>query len=176
MAKVVFETPWFSVHEMPSKREWHMGRDPFYCIVSPDAVLVIPVTDDGRFLMIRQYRPARGGFTLEFPAGAIDRGEAPLEAAQREMLEETGFVAQKWVPITVSGVANERESSMCHIFVAFDLRNENSPVELGIESILLLSPAELHDAILSKEMHMVATIGALFIAKAFLGRTLPDLW
>ena len=176
MVKAVFETPWFAIHEVPSQPEWHMGDAPFYCLVGPDNVLVIPVDDQGRVMMIRQFRPARRIFTLEFPAGAIDPGETPLAAAQREMGEETGFSAREWVPITVSGVASNRESAVCHIFAAFGLTQDESPPEAGIAEIHWLAPAELHAAVRSGGLDMVATIGALFIAKAFLGARLPDFW
>lgn len=60
------------------------------------AAVIVPWLDDGRLLMERQFRyPLRRAF-IEFPAGKIDRGEDPLQTAQRELLEETGYSAQVW--------------------------------------------------------------------------------
>lgn len=65
-------------------------------ILHPGAVVVIPLLDDGRVLMEKQYRyPLRQVF-IEFPAGKIDPGEDPLVCAQRELQEETGYVAKQW--------------------------------------------------------------------------------
>ena len=62
----------------------------------PGAVMVVPVLDDGRLVLERQYRyPLRASF-IEFPAGKIDPGEDILTCAQRELREETGYTAQEW--------------------------------------------------------------------------------
>lgn len=62
----------------------------------PGAVMVVPILDDGRLLMERQWRHPLQRVLLEFPAGKIDPGEAPLACGQRELLEETGHVAREW--------------------------------------------------------------------------------
>jgi ADP-ribose pyrophosphatase len=65
-------------------------------IVHPGAVLVVPVLDDGRLVFERQFRyPLRKTF-IEFPAGKIDPNEETLATGQRELLEETGFIAREW--------------------------------------------------------------------------------
>ena len=65
-------------------------------ILHPGAVMVVPILDDGRLLMERQWRHPLQRVLLEFPAGKIDPGEAPLDCGRRELLEETGHVAREW--------------------------------------------------------------------------------
>ena len=65
-------------------------------IQHPGAVAVIPVLDDGRLVLVRQYRYPVAKVLLEFPAGKLEVGEATLACAQRELAEETGYTASEW--------------------------------------------------------------------------------
>jgi len=65
-------------------------------IVHPGAVAIVPLTDDGRLVMERQYRYPVGQVLLEFPAGKLDPGESIQACAQRELAEETGYRAREW--------------------------------------------------------------------------------
>jgi ADP-ribose pyrophosphatase len=65
-------------------------------IVHDGAVMVVPVLDDGRLVMERQYRYPMGRVMLEFPAGKIDDGETPFACGVRELEEETGYRAREW--------------------------------------------------------------------------------
>ena len=62
----------------------------------PGAVSIAPVLDDGRLLLVRQYRHAIGDWLLELPAGRLERDEDPASAARRELEEETGYRAREW--------------------------------------------------------------------------------
>ena len=81
-------------------------------IKHPGAVAIVALTDERQVLLERQYRyPPRREF-IEIPAGKLEPGEPHLETAKRELLEETGYVAQEWTPIcaidTAIGYTNER--------------------------------------------------------------------
>lgn len=65
-------------------------------IVHPGAVMVVPLLDDGRLVMERQWRYPLERVMLEFPAGKLEPGEPTLACAQRELLEETGYRAAEW--------------------------------------------------------------------------------
>ena len=65
-------------------------------IVHPGAVMVVPLLDDGRLVVERQFRYPLGRVVLEFPAGKLDAGESPLQCAIRELVEETGYRAREW--------------------------------------------------------------------------------
>jgi ADP-ribose pyrophosphatase len=93
--QVVFATPWF---ELVAKHPAGYDR-PHYSIRASDYVMVIAVTAEGRLLLVRQFRPAVGATTLEFPSGHVDPRETPMEAARRELLEETGHVAAELEPL-----------------------------------------------------------------------------
>jgi ADP-ribose pyrophosphatase len=65
-------------------------------IVHPGAVMVVPLLEDGRLVVERQWRHPLARVMLEFPAGKLDPGEAPLHCAIRELVEETGYRAAEW--------------------------------------------------------------------------------
>jgi ADP-ribose pyrophosphatase len=65
-------------------------------VLHPGAVMVIPLLDDGRVVLERQFRYPVGRVMVEFPAGKLDPGENSLVCAQRELLEETGYTAREW--------------------------------------------------------------------------------
>lgn len=65
-------------------------------VVHPGAVMVIPLLDDGRLVLERQFRYPVGQVMIEFPAGKIDPGEPVFECARRELREETGYTARQW--------------------------------------------------------------------------------
>ncbi|WP_051184641.1 NUDIX domain-containing protein [Desulfatiglans anilini] len=87
----------------------------------PGASAILPLTSDGRLLMLRQYRHAVGGFIWEIPAGTLNPGEDPLACAHRELAEETGFSARSMEKIgeitPLPGYSDER----IHLYVAADL-------------------------------------------------------
>ena len=65
-------------------------------VLHPGAVAVVPLLDDGRIVLERQFRHAAGGVMIEIPAGKLDAGEGGLACGQRELLEETGYIAREW--------------------------------------------------------------------------------
>lgn len=103
--------------EMPS------GRRVVYEIVEHrGAVVMVPVTADGRVLLVRQFRQAVGRELLELPAGTIEEGESPDACARRELAEEVGQAAGRWERLLSffpsPGVLTEE----MHVFLARDLR------------------------------------------------------
>jgi ADP-ribose pyrophosphatase len=111
----------------------------------PGASAIVPVTEDGNVLMIKQYRHAVGGYIWEIPAGTLDPGEDPLTCAKRELTEEAGVKATEWEKLgeitPVPGYSDER----IHIFRAAGL----SPAEgeLDADEVLQVHEIDFADAL-----------------------------
>jgi ADP-ribose pyrophosphatase len=97
-------------------------RFPYYYLQSPaDAVATVALTDDGSVILTRQYRHPVGRIIYDLPAGRIDEGESPQEAAVRELEEETGYRAARWQKLAYY---NQFPGSMqvgTHLFLAREL-------------------------------------------------------
>jgi ADP-ribose pyrophosphatase len=100
-------------------------------IVHPGAVLMVPVLDDGRLVVERQFRYPIGRVLLEFPAGKIDPGETPEQTALREMIEETGYEAADLTPLCVLHPVVSYSTETIRCFVARGLRHVGANLDHG---------------------------------------------
>ncbi len=91
-------------------------------IVHPGAVVVIPLLDDRRVLVERQFRYPVGRVMTEFPAGKLDPGEDPWACARRELREETGYTAVEWAHAGGMHLAIAYSTEIIHVFFARALR------------------------------------------------------
>lgn len=87
----------------------------------PGAVCVIPVTEDGDVIFVNQFRYAFNKVTLEVPAGKLEKGEDPLEAAMRELSEETGLSAKNVVYLGELYTTPALIDEVIHMYLATDL-------------------------------------------------------
>jgi ADP-ribose pyrophosphatase len=126
---------------LPSGRE--AGRE---YIVHRGAVMVVPIADDGRLVMERQYRYPIGRVMLEFPAGKIDAGEAPFTCAVRELAEETGYRAAEWARAGLLNNAVAYSTEGIEVWFARGLSAGSPTLEDGEHlDVCLMSIAELAD-------------------------------
>lgn len=112
--KKIFKTKWFNIQKIK-----HKNLD-FYKFNHPNAVLVLPITTEKEIILIKQFRPSLNKKTLEFPSGNIEKNEKPLQAAKRELFEETGYKSKKWFFLNKGVLRLERESSKNYYFIALD--------------------------------------------------------
>src|SRR5215212_2374580 len=84
-------SPWVELIARDVVFSAESAPETYHSVRTPDYVVALAVTPDGRIPLVSQYRPALEAFTLELPAGLTDPGEDPAETASRELLEETGF-------------------------------------------------------------------------------------
>jgi ADP-ribose pyrophosphatase len=100
-------------------------------ILHPGAVAVVPLLDDGRIVLERQYRHATGKVMIEIPAGKLDQGEDPLACGQRELEEETGYVAREWARAFTMYPTVAYSDEAIHIWFARGLTLKQAQLDQG---------------------------------------------
>ena len=93
----------------------------FGVIDHPGAALAVPITNDGKIVLLRQYRFAISRRILEFPAGTLEKNEEPLNSIQRELGEEAGYKAYQWNPLGKMTPCPGYSNEIIHMFLARDL-------------------------------------------------------
>ena len=140
-------------------------------IKHPGAVVILPVFDDGRVLLERQFRYPLGRVFIEFPAGKIDPGESTLACAQRELQEETGYTASNWQFICTIHNAIAYSDEHLDLFVARGLTAGERKLDVGefLETFTATVP-DMLDMVRSGEITDVKTIiGAFWLDKLACG-------
>jgi len=139
-ARLALDHPVLRVELARRRRADGLEHD-FVRLHSPDWVNVIPVTPEGRVVLIRQWRQGADEVALEIPGGIIDPGETPAQAAARELLEETGHRAASldhlgWVHPNPALFSNR-----CHTFLARDVHDHQPQRPEDVEEIEVFTVA-----------------------------------
>jgi 8-oxo-dGTP pyrophosphatase MutT (NUDIX family) len=105
------------------------GRDAreYFLVEAPDWINVVPLTSDGRVVMIRQFRFGIDEVTLEIPGGMCDGTEPPLAAARRELREETGYDTDDFADLGWVHPNPAVQTNRCHTFLARNARRVGPP-------------------------------------------------
>lgn len=113
-------------------------------VIHPGAVMVIPMLDDGRLVLERQFRYPMGRVMVEFPAGKLDPGEDVLACARRELLEETGYTAAEWARAGVLHPVISYSTEFIEVWFARGLTHGQARLDQGeFLEIFTATPAEV---------------------------------
>lgn len=99
----------------------------FFVIEAPDWVNIVALTAQDEVVLIKQYRHGIRAETIEIPGGVIDSGESPLEAARRELLEETGYISDNWEQIGEVVPNPAIQNNRCYTFLALSSEKVKEP-------------------------------------------------
>jgi 8-oxo-dGTP pyrophosphatase MutT (NUDIX family) len=139
----IYASPWVGLRRdtlvLPdgSHQEHHV-------VEIPDAAVVVPVLEDGRILLIGQYRYVHHRTHWELPAGRIAPGEMPHQGAARELLEETGYRAERLVPLPGFYPTNGISAHFAHAFVAHGCRRAG-PQQLEASERIVVRAFQLRE-------------------------------
>jgi ADP-ribose pyrophosphatase len=135
-------------------------------IITPDFVNVAAITAKGEFLCFRQTKYGVDGTSLAAVGGYIDPGEDPLEAAKRELLEETGHEAAEWIDLGSYRVGASRGIALAHFYLARDARQVTAPNADDLEEqiLLRLSRAEVEAGLSQGEFKVLPWAAVVALA------------
>ena len=143
-------------------------------VTHPGGVVVLALNRDNQVYMVRQYRYAFSREMLEIPAGKLEPGEDPLEAARRELAEETGVQAARIIPLGPTCPSPGFSSEVLYIYLALGLtEGEAHPDADEFLAVELWDFDALITRVMSGGIQDAKTINALFMAQEWLRRN-PD--
>jgi len=158
--------PWIEVFEEHIRLPDGRLVDDFYSIRLPDFVVVAPVTEDGRLVLVRHYRHGPRRVTHSLPSGFIEGAESPGEAAKRELLEETGYAAGEWSALGSFVVDGNRRCGLEHVFLATGVRrvSEPSSADLAGSTVELIKLEEATETLRRGDISELASAAGLSLA------------
>jgi ADP-ribose diphosphatase len=138
----------------------------YYVRESPGFVMIFALTPEREVVLVRQYRYGIDEVIIELPAGSIDYGEDPLDCAQREFAEETGYTATRWERLSAVPAEPVRSNSFVHAFLAFDAVQTQSQKLDATEAIepFTASLDELREMLRSDAIGAVSCVAVAYTA------------
>jgi ADP-ribose pyrophosphatase len=141
------------------------------CIRHPGGALAVPITPDGKLVLVKQYRFALQCRILEFPAGTVESHEDPAQTIQREIEEETGYRAHRWTTLGQFPLCPGYSDELIYAYLAQDLERLATPPaqdeDEDIETILM-TPQAFEVAIHQGELIDAKSIASYFLARPYL--------
>lgn len=163
-SNLIFQNPWIELYEDKVKTRRGTTMD-YTWYKSSNVVVIIPFISENALIMIRQYRYPLRKVLLEFPAGHIEENEDAEKTAKRELLEETGYIANKIQYVYSYHPSVSKSRQIVHVFRAKDLvkgKSEHDRTE-DIRDIEILSIEQLKHMIKDKKVESAGTLIAYLI-------------
>ncbi|MFQ5847961.1 MAG: NUDIX domain-containing protein [Candidatus Methylomirabilales bacterium] len=166
---VAFSCPWYRI----ARERIRLPTDQvieYYYVTIPASVMVVPISTDGRIILLRQYRYPNRAFTYELPGGNTG-GKSPLATGKRELLEETGYRARRWRRLgsfhPYSGMSDE----VCHVYLATGLRpGKQQPEDREFIQVIPMPIREVYRRVERNRIQDGMTLASLLLARSLLGK------
>lgn len=126
-SEYAFRCPWLKVRKDKVRVSKGIVIEDYYVVEASDWVNVIAITEDGRIIMEKQYRQGIRKICYELPAGMVEQDEEPLEAAKRELVEETGYSGGEWHLFGKYAPNASGMNNVCNTFIACGVKPQEQP-------------------------------------------------
>lgn len=169
---VLFESPWLRLEALDMGLEKlnteHAGsasQAPYYRVVEAPGVICVLLSAAGDFVMVRQPRPAVESFTLEFPAGRVERGESAEDAVSREVFEETGMRLSHLKFLGETHPIPSRLHSPQSLFIGVASKAAPEPVTERSAHMVLVPRDGFLEVMNREGMHCIVALGVIKLAE-----------
>jgi ADP-ribose pyrophosphatase len=141
-------------------------KDPYYVLERPDAAIVFPLTASCEVVLVRQYRPPIAMMELGLPAGLVEEGEKPEEAARRELAEETGYTGGEWEPLGSLASSPSLKDNWAYLFLARGVEETAAPDpdEHELVEVVRIPLQELLDLVHTGKIVSSSGVAAVLLA------------
>ena len=170
-SQYVLDNQWCRIRKDRVKLSNDRVVNDFYVNVRPDIVLILAVTQHEEFVFVRQYRHGVREILLELPGGSFDPNvESSLAAAERELREETGYIAQHMTHLATLYDNPVKDTNKIHVFIAENAQPTDKQQLDTTENIeiVCVPMIDVMEKLLREEISVSGTIAALFLGLKFL--------
>lgn len=167
---VLVNRPWIEVRKETVQVNENTVLNDFYRVILPEFSLVYASVEDGRIITVEGYKHGPKSVTTGFPGGLLEEGESPLEAARRELEEETGYTAENYTYLGSFVIDGNRQCGKAHFFKA------SNAVKVGLDNqgdlieklnIKLKTLSEIKDDIQTGRMKLIGSAALAALANLF---------
>lgn len=164
--EVYTASPWISVIKDSVKLPSGRRINNYFRVKLQDYVIILARNNNRDVLVQSQYKHAIGKICLGLPTGCIDNNEDPIDAAKRELLEETGFDAKRWKKFGSFIIDGNRGCGKAHFFFAEDLTRIKEPIkdEMEESEVVFLSPDVIIKKVFDGSIQPLASVSFIAIA------------
>ena len=170
-SKMALDSKWFKVRRDTVKIPNGKVLDDYFVWLQGDVSLIVPVTKDNDFILVRQYKHGVGDFMIEYPAGFVDDGEEYVDAARRELSEETGYRGDDISLLSVFTESPTKVIGKTNVFLAKDVEqfgqqnlDDNEEIE-----VLVVPWQEVLEMVAMGKIWATPSVAATFLALDKLG-------
>ncbi len=164
--ELIARPPWLTLLEQSVELPDGRVIAPYYQLRLPDFATVLPFTEGGRAVLLRQYKHGPRRVSLTLPGGIIEADEEPQNAAQRELYEETGYLAREWTFLGTFIANGNLGGGRGHFFRANGARRVAEPQSGDLEEmeVVLLDVKELRAALFDGRVQVMSSAAGIAMA------------
>lgn len=157
--EIVLETDWFQV------RKENFEDFTYYTVDGGDGCFIIPLTTIGDVVLVKQFRHSLRAYTLEMPAGSVDNGEAPIDSARRELMEETGYIAENFEFIGAGHMMMNRFSGKMFGYLATGCLKQSLPDQSEDIDVVLMPWEQFLSSVKDGHFSQMGGLGFIYLAQ-----------